>query len=365
MSEVLPTKSYARINIKLSLPDLIEVQLRSFKRLKSDGLADLFHEVSPIESYNKGMRLYFPSRTPESEQWGLTYWFEEPKNTVEECLERDLTYSSPLYVSVLLAGPDISEPIKQDIFLGDFPEMTEKGTFVINGTERVVVSQLIRSPGVYFEAPIDRSTGRPLAVSKLIPDRGAWMEFETRKTDYLTLKFNRKRTVPVTIFLRALAAIDDGVIETPLKDGSDEELLSLFEDVDNNPDRMFIPSTLAQEPEWDLSGGHTIAEAALIEFFRRMRPGDPATLENAREFLEGQLSDQRHYDLERVGRYKLNQKLDLYDHVPITHRTITKWDIVYLVRRMININNGVEDPDDIDHMCRLPIEQSLNGISFI
>ncbi len=197
MSEVLPTKSYARINVKLSLPDLIEVQLRSFRRLKSDGLADLFHEVSPIESYNKGMRLYFPSRTPESEQWGLTYWFEEPKNTVEECSERDLTYSSPLYVSVLLAGPDISEPIKQDIFLGDFPEMTEKGTFIINGTERVVVSQLIRSPGVYFEAPIDRSTGRPLAVSKLIPDRGAWMEFETRKSDYLTLKFNRKRTVPL------------------------------------------------------------------------------------------------------------------------------------------------------------------------
>jgi DNA-directed RNA polymerase subunit beta len=350
MSEVLPTKSYARINVELSLPDLIEVQLRSFRRLKSDGLADLFHEVSPIESYNKGMRLYFPSRTPESEQWGLTYWFEEPKHTVEECAERDLTYSSPLYVSVLLAGPDITEPIKQDIFLGDFPEMTEKGTFIINGTERVVVSQLIRSPGVYFEAPIDRSTGRPLAVSKLIPDRGAWMEFETRKSDYLTLKFNRKRTIPVTIFLRALAAVDDGIVESPLKDGSDEELLSLFEDVDNNPDRMFIPSTLAQEPEWDLSDGHTIAEAALIEFFRRMRPGDPATLENAREFLEGQLSDQRHYDLERVGRYKLNQKLDLYKHVPIGHRTITKWDIVYLIRRMININNGVEAPDDIDHL---------------
>jgi len=350
MSEVLPTKSYARIDVKLSLPDLIEVQLRSFERLKSDGLGDLFHEISPIESYNKGMKLYFPSRTPESEQWGLTYWFEEPKNTVEECAERDLTYSSPLYVSVLLAGPDVPEPIKQDIFLGDFPEMTEKGTFIINGTERVVVSQLIRSPGVYFEAPIDRSTGRPLAVSKLIPDRGAWMEFETRKSDYLTLKFNRKRTVPITIFLRALAAVNDGLVETPLKDGSDEEILSLFEDVDNNPDRMFLPSTLAQEPEWDLSGGLSIAEAALIEFFRRMRPGDPATLENAREFLEGQLFDQRHYDLERVGRYKLNQKLDLYDHVPIAHRTITKWDIVNLVRRMIAINNSVEAPDDIDHL---------------
>jgi len=151
------------------------------------------------------MKLYFPSRTPESKQWGLTYWFGEPKHSIEECVERDLTYASPLYVSVLLAGPEVPEPKKQDIFLGDFPEMTEKGTFIINGTERVVVSQLIRSPGVYFEAPLDRSTGRRLAMSKLIPDRGAWMEFETRKSDYLTLRFNRKRTVPVTIFLRALA----------------------------------------------------------------------------------------------------------------------------------------------------------------
>jgi DNA-directed RNA polymerase subunit beta len=205
MGPVLPTKSYARIPVIYKLPNLIEVQLDSFRRLKSDGLADLFHEITPIESYNKGMKLYFPSNTPESKQFGLKYWFEEPKHTIEECVERDLTYANPLYVSVLLAGPDVPEPIKQDIFLGDFPEMTEKGTFIINGTERVVVSQLIRSPGVYFEAPTDRSTGRPLAMAKLIPDRGAWMEFETRKSDYIILKFNRKRTVPITVFLRALA----------------------------------------------------------------------------------------------------------------------------------------------------------------
>ena len=346
----LPKKSYSRISVALPLPNLIEVQLESFERLKKEGLADLFHEISPIESYNKGMKLYFPSRSPEAEQWGLTYWFEEPKHPVEECVERDLTYSSPLHVSVLLAGPDVPEPIKQDIFLGDFPEMTEKGTFIINGTERVVVSQLIRSPGVYFEAPIDRSTGRPLATAKLIPDRGAWMEFETRKTDYLTLKFNRKRTIPVTIFLRALAAVDDGIPDSPLQTGTDEEILGLFEDVDNNPDRMFIASAMRQEPEWDLSGNLTIAEAALIEFFKRMRPGDPATLDNAREFLQEQLFDQRHYDLERVGRYKLNQKLELRDIIPLTHRMVTKWDIVRLLRRMININNGVEPPDDVDHL---------------
>jgi DNA-directed RNA polymerase subunit beta len=350
MTSSVTSKTYARIDVSIPLPDLIEVQIESFERLKSEGLADLFHEISPIESYNKGMKLYFPSRSSESEEWELNYWFDEPKYSIEDCVERDLTYASPLYVSVLLAGPDVPEPIKQDIFLGDFPEMTEKGTFIINGTERVVVSQLIRSPGVYFEAPLDRSTGRPLAVAKLIPDRGAWMEFETRKSDYLTLRFNRKRTIPITIFLRALAAVDDHLKNNALKEGTDEELLEIFSDVDNNPDRMFIASTLAQEPEWDLSQGHTIAEAALLEFFRRMRPGDPATLENAREFLEEQLFDQRHYDLERVGRYKLNQKLELADKVDIGRRTITKWDIVYLVRRMIAINNGTESADDIDHL---------------
>ncbi|MDD2694967.1 MAG: DNA-directed RNA polymerase subunit beta [Anaerolineales bacterium] len=350
MASAPQSKSYARIDVKLELPDLIEVQIESFKRLKSEGLADLFHEISPIESYNKGMKLYFPSRNKDIAEWDLSFWFGEPKHSIEECVERDLTYASPLNVSVLLAGPDVPEPIKQDIFLGDFPEMTEKGTFIINGTERVVVSQLIRSPGVYFEAPLDRSTGRPLAMAKLIPDRGAWMEFETRKSDYLTLRFNRKRTIPITIFLRALAAVTDGLPDSPIKEGKDEELLQLFGDIDNNPDRMFIATSFAQEPEWDLSHNVTIAEAALLEFFKRMRPGDPATLDNAREFLEQQLFDQRHYDLERVGRYKLNQKLDLHGIVPISHRTVTKWDIVRLVRRMIMINNGTEMADDIDHL---------------
>jgi DNA-directed RNA polymerase subunit beta len=350
MASVLPRKSYARIPVVYNLPNLIEVQLESFRRLKSEGLADLFDEISPIESYNKGMKLYFPNRGPESQQWGLKYWFGEPKHSIEECVERDLTYASPLYVSVLLAGPDVPEPIKQDIFLGDFPEMTDKGTYIINGTERVVVSQLIRSPGVYFEAPVDRATGHRLAMAKLIPDRGAWMEFETRKNDYIILKFNRKRTVPITIFLRALAAVADGLNDAPIKEGSDEELLALFQDVDNNPDRLFIASSLRQEPPWDLSRGTTIAEAALLEFFKRMRPGDPATLDNARQFLIEQLFDQRHYDLERVGRYKLNQKLDLVDRIPVSHRTVTKWDVVYLVRRMIMINNEMEDKDDIDHL---------------
>ena len=351
MPSVQPIKSFARIPVIYDMPDLIDVQLESFERLKREGLADLFNEISPIESYNKGLKLFFPSNNKDLEKWDLKYWFGDPKYSVEECLERDLTYSSPLYVSVLLTGSEIGDQaIKQDIFLGDFPEMTEKGTFIINGTERVVVSQLIRSPGVYFEAPMDRATGHKQATAKLIPDRGAWMEFETRKNDYIILKFNRKRTVPITIFLRALAAADDGVGTSPIENGTDDEIMALFQDVDNNPDRMYIPATFKQEPPWDLTNGEKISELALLEFFRRMRPGDPATLDNARQFLEEQLFDQRHYDLERVGRYKLNQKLDLTEHIPVSHRTISTWDIVALVRRMIAINNEVLDKDDIDHL---------------
>jgi len=350
MASPIGEKWYSQIPDTFALPTLIEVQLDSFEWLKGEGLAELFDEISPIESYNGGMKLYFPGNSPESEEFKLKYWFEDPKHDIEECVERDLTFAAPLYVSVLLAGSEVPEPIKQDIFLGDFPLMTEKGTFIINGTERVVVSQLIRSPGVYFEAVEDRATGRRLAAAKLIPDRGAWMEFETRKSDYLTLKFNRKRTVPVTILLRALAAVDDGLTDSPIHDGSDEELLALFAEADTRKEHPYISTTIRQEPTWELKDGRSVAEEALIEFYRRMRPGDPPTLENAREYLYDQLFDQRRYDLERVGRYKLNQKLDLGDHVPLKHRRISSWDIVRLIERMILINNNVEEPDDIDHL---------------
>jgi DNA-directed RNA polymerase subunit beta len=343
-------KWYSRIPEVFALPNLIDVQLDSFVWLKEEGLAELFEEISPIVSYNGGIKLFFPGDTPESKEFDLKYWFEDPKHGIDECVERDLTFAAPLYVSVLLAGTEVPEPIKQEIFLGDFPIMTEKGTFIINGTERVVVSQLIRSPGVYFEAPEDRTTGRRLAAAKLIPDRGAWMEFETRKSDYLTLKFNRKRTVPVTILLRALSAVDDGLGSSPLKEGSDEELLELFAEADNNPDHPYIATTIRQEPSWDLKDGRTLAEESLIEFYRRMRPGDPATLDNAREYLQDQLFEQRRYDLERVGRYKLNQKLDLHEIVPLKHRRVTTWDIVRLVERLILIDNGAVEPDDIDHL---------------
>tara|TARA_B100001964_G_scaffold103973_1_gene116180 strand:- start:2719 stop:6633 length:3915 start_codon:yes stop_codon:yes gene_type:complete len=343
-------KSYARISYNYSLPRLIEMQLDSFVWLQAEGLAELFDEISPIISFNGGMKLYFPGDTPESKDFKLKYWFMDSKWDQAECLDRDLTYSAPLYVKVLLVGDDVPEPITSDIFLGDFPLMTEEGTFIINGTERVVVSQLIRSPGVYFEAQTDPVSGRVMSSAKLVPDRGAWMEFETKKSDYLTVKFNRKRTIPVTVLLRAMAAIDDGIEKSLINEGTDEELFRIFAKVDTDEEREYILASMKQEPEWDFSKKRTIAQESLIEFFRRMRPGDPATLDNAREFMEQQLCDHRRYNLARVGRYKLNQKLGHGRHVPLTHRTVTSYDLVQLITRMIDINNGVVSADDIDHL---------------
>ncbi len=346
-------KNYARTPNSLGLPSLIEIQLQSFNWFREHGLAELFDEISPIESFNGQLKLYLPGNRPEAKEFGLSYWFEEPKYSEEICLERDMSFAAPLYVRVALVNLEAGEEVMiSDIFMGDFPLMTEKGTFIINGTERVVVSQLIRSPGVYFDAEEDRTTGRRMSSAKLIPDRGAWMEFETRKSDYLTLKFNRKRTVPVTILLRALAAVSDGLdpSTSPIQTGSDEELLAIYADVDNDTDRQYIAATIKNEPAWDLKKNQTVAEAALLEFYRRMRPGDPPTLDNAREYLEGQLFDQRRYDLERVGRYKLNQRLQIDNIISRETRTITKLDVVKLVERMIAINNNQANPNDIDHL---------------
>ena len=344
----LAVKTYARTTNPLELPTLIDVQLQSFETFINESLTDLFDEISPIESFNGDLKLYFPCNRPEVEGFDLKYWFGEPKYSVEECVERDMSYAAPLNVKVMLYSTDLDQPIVQDIFMGDFPLMTPAGTFIINGTERVVVSQLIRSPGAYMEIEEERTTGRPLAMGKLIPDRGAWMEFETRKTDYLTIKFNRKRTVPITLFLRAMAAVDDGLGNPLLKEGTDEEILALFEDVDTNAERLYIQGSIEQEPPWNPD--RPSSEQALIEFYKRMRPGDPPTLDNATQYLREQLFDPRRYDLARVGRYKLNKRLALQEVVPLEHRTITQYDIVNLVRRMVNINNGLEGPDDIDHL---------------
>ncbi|MCY3831526.1 MAG: DNA-directed RNA polymerase subunit beta [Chloroflexi bacterium] len=354
MKHYYNVKNYARTPEIQELPSLIDIQLKSFEDFLYGGrLLELFDEINPIQSFNKNLSLYFPGNHPQAQEFGLKPYFEQPKYDEEECIERDMSYAAPLYVEVALVNHEQGdEIIRQDIFMGEFPLMTEKGTFIINGTERVVVSQLIRSPGVYFDAEEERATGRLLANAKLIPDRGAWMEFETRKTDYVTIKFNRKRTIPVTILLRALAAVDDGLPErlSPIKTGEDDEILELFAEVDNDETHRYIESCFKNEPVWDVKKKQTLAEVALIEFYRRMRPGDPPTLDNAREYLESQLFDQRRYDLERVGRYKLNQRLGHGDAIDLMHRTITKADIVKLVEQMIAINNGARAKDDIDHL---------------
>ena len=353
MRDYYNVKNYARVPDVQELPSLIEVQLTAFDWFIEEGLRELFDEINPIESFNGDLKLYLPGKLPEAEQFGLKYWFEAPKYSYDECIERDMSYAAPLYVRVALVNKAANDEVAvSDIFMGDFPLMTEKGTFIINGTERVVVSQLIRSPGVYFAADQDRSTGRNLSNAKMIPDRGAWMEFETRKNDYLTIKFNRKRTLPVTVLLRALAAVKDGLPDelSPVHTGETDEILALFKDIDDDENHQFIQASVEQEPVWDLKKNQTVAEAALIEFYKRMRPGDPPTLDNARDYLESQLFDQRRYDLERVGRYKLNQRLGLDGTISRSVRTITKADIVALVRRMININNGKMPIDDIDHL---------------
>ncbi len=311
-------KSYARIPDVLDLPTLIEVQLKSFDWFRKEGLAELFREISPIVSFNKNLELHF-----------LDYRFDEPKYPEKECRERDMTFASPLWVNVRLINKETGEIQEQEVFMGDFPLMTDNGTFVINGAERVVVSQLIRSPGVYFTAEEDRVTGRSLCFAKLIPNRGAWLEFETSKRDVISVKVDRKRKLPVTILLRAVGY------------GTDEDLFDLFHDVDIMADHPYITATLERDPT------KTVDEA-LLEFYKKLRPGDPPTLDNARNFLESLLFSPRRYDLGKVGRYKLNRRLGL--EVPLDRRTLTKEDLVQVVSHMILVNNGVDDPDDIDHL---------------
>ncbi len=323
-------KSYARIPDVLPLPNLIQVQLDSYRWFQKEGLRELFDEISPIESFNGDLQLHLPGFNREiNEKFGLDYRFEEPKYTQQECLERDITYAAPLYVRIALWNKESDEWMTQDVFMGDFPLMTDTGTFIINGAERVVVSQLIRSPGVYFTVEEDRITGRTMCMAKLIPNRGAWLEFETSKRDIISVKVDRKRKLPVTILLRAVGF------------GSDEELHHLFEMADTMPDHPYIQATIERDPT-------KTQEEALLEFYKKLRPGDPPTLENAKNFLESLLFSPRRYDLARVGRHKLNRRLGL--EIPLEKRTLTPEDLVKVVERIIHINNGIEGPDDIDHL---------------
>jgi len=335
----LPVKSYARIDDVRALPKLIEVQLDSFRWFQTEGLRELFDEISPIQSFNKNLELSFEE-----------FEFEEPPYEEKECRERDMTFASPLWVWVKLVNKDTGEIQKTRVFMGDFPKMTENGTFIINGAERVVVSQLIRSPGVYFTVEEDRTTGRELCMAKLIPSRGAWLEFETSKRDILSVKVDRKRKIPVSVLLKALGEVDETPDIELIRTGENEELLALFSDLaaqaglneeQSRRFREFLEVTMERD-------GARNAHEALLEFYRKLRPGDPATPDNAKSFLNALLFNRRRYDLGKVGRHKLNKRLGL--KVDLVNRALTKWDLVKVVEQIILVNMGLVAPDDIDHL---------------
>ena len=341
----LPTREYSRVPAIISAPNLIQVQIDSFEHFKSDGLRELFDEISPIEDYPGGR---FELRLGD-------HYFDEPKLTEDECRERETTFAAALHVTVQLGikagGPGGGEIKEQTLFIGDIPMMTKTGTFIINGAERVVVSQLVRSPGVYFTAPEDPNSGRPLAAAKLIPYRGAWMEFETSNRDVVSVKVDRKRKTPVSTLLRCL-----GYFYETHYDGEDademrrlfetnEGLISLFADADTNPDHPFIATTIEKD-----TAARTRDEA-MLEFYRRLRPGEPPNVENAKNLIENLFFNPRRYDLGRVGRYKLNRKLRPEEGGDgFSGLTLSPDDIVRLLKRMIRINNRDVPQDDIDHL---------------
>ncbi len=325
-------KSYAKIPQIMEMPNLIKVQLDSYAWFIRDALRELFDEISPIQDFTGSkMELRFGD-----------YTFGEPKYSERESRERDATYAVPLRVRVELIIKETGEVKEQELFMGDFPLMTPTGTFVINGAERVVVSQLVRSPGVYFTREKDPTTGRDLAFAKVIPNRGAWLEFETSNRDVISVKVDRKRKIPVTTLLRAIDALE-GTRDAEL--GTAERILQWFEDVDTNADHHYIATTIDKET-LEVKTGNKLR--ALEDFYKRMRPGDPPTLENARTLVNSLFFNARRYDLLKVGRYKINRRLKL--NAPMDVRILTQDDIRGIVRELVRLNNGVGDTDEIDHL---------------
>ena len=326
--------SFARMPDVVPMPGLIQVQLDSFEWFKKEGLHEVFAEISPIEDFTgKSLSLEFIV-PPDS--------FGTPKYSEDECRDRDATYSAPLNVQARLINKETGEIIEKEIFMGDFPLMTGEGTFIVNGTERVVVSQLVRSPGVYFTTDEDASSGRSLFSGKLIPNRGAWLEFETSNKNLLTVKIDRKRKLPVTTLLRAVSGLarDHYHIEE-LDLSTDQGMLAAFAGVDNDATIRYIQATLERDPV-------KREDEAMLEVYKKLRPGDPATIDNARSLVKNLFFNSRRYDLGSVGRYKLNKKLDLA--IPQRHRVLTLDDLVSIVRRLIALNNGHGRKDDIDHL---------------
>ena len=325
--------SFAKIPKVLDIPDLLIVQKDSFKWFIEEGLKEILDEISPIEDFSGRFSLEF-----------LNHFFEEPLKSLEECKITDSTYSQPLYVTAQFLDRETGQIKQQTVFLGDFPIMSDTGTFIINGTERVIVSQLVRSPGVYFSQEIDKTSDKEIFIGKMIPGRGAWLEFDTDKRDTVGVRVDRKRRQHITAFLRAL-----GVIETK------EEAIELFGDYPS------IQNTIERDPD-------TTSEAALIDLYRKLRPGEPATVESARNLVKQMFYTPKRYDLTKVGRYKVEQKLgrDYGEKDAETYSTEVEGmlqieDIIDTIKYVIALHAGEESfenklgrtipvrLDDIDH----------------
>ncbi len=307
-------RSFAKIPDVMDVPNLIAIQTASFKQFMEEGLKNAFSDMSPIESNTKDMCVEFGA-----------YEFGEPKYSVDECKTRDVSYQAPLFAEIRFINRETGEIKEQNVFMGDFPLMTPRGTFIINGTERVVVSQLVRSPGVYFSSERDKTSDKTIYNAKVIPSRGAWLEFETDKRDVLSVRIDRKRKQPATLVLRAL-----GIAETR------EEILNILGESE------MVVRTLDRDPA-------TTKEEALIELYRRFRPGEPPTIDSARTLLDGLFFNPQRYDLAKVGRYKINKKLGFDPENDAS--TLTQEDIIETMRYIVALHDGAEGvaTDDIDH----------------
>ncbi|QQG50371.1 MAG: DNA-directed RNA polymerase subunit beta [Candidatus Berkelbacteria bacterium] len=303
-----------------SFSNLIEVQLKSYLWLFEEGLGELLNEVSPVEDFTgKVFSLEFGE-----------YSLDKPKYDEKTAKDKNLTFKAPLRCKVKLVNKLTNKSKTGEVFLGDFPLMTERGTFIINGVERVVVSQIVRSFGIFFVS--EEIGARRLFGAKVIPNRGAWLEFETNSRDVISVKVDRKRRIPATTFLRALGKYDDAKIK------------SLFKDIDTNPDHHYIDATLARDPA-------KTQEEAVVEVYKRIRPGDLVTPETAETFIQTIFFNSKRYDLGRVGRYKINQRLEMNLPNNATNRVLRVEDIVSTIREIIRLNNtpGAEQ-DDVDHL---------------
>ncbi|HVD25984.1 MAG TPA: DNA-directed RNA polymerase subunit beta, partial [Gaiellaceae bacterium] len=310
-------KSFSRLKHVLDLPNLIDIQKASFDWFLEEGLRETISDISPIEDYTGTLAVEFAE-----------YKFGDPQFTIQECREKDLTYQVPLSMTVRFVNKETGEIREQTVFMGDFPMMTEHGTFIINGTERVIVTQLVRSPGAYLMEPKDAT--KQVFTANLMPSRGSWLELEIDKKGIVYARIDRKRKLPITTLLRALPE-EDPSTGFKLDTSSNEAILKLF---DNS---VFIQLTLEKDTT-------ATEEQALIEVFKKQRPGEPPTVDNARNLLNSLFFDPKRYDLTKVGRYKLNQRLEV--EVPDYTRVLTTQDILSLVQRLVDLPHKLGVPED-------------------